>query len=106
MDWYDYRLARQQDLLLLLRARVTGDEIEAYLIAWWINQTGRNQALIRKVDMLHDDFKALIVAIDGSLSDAQRKHFIKRLDRLINTLEDLIPADTHKNYARIVDSMG
>ena len=82
-----------------MQSRTAGKEIEAYLIAWWVNQTGRNEALVHKVDILHNDLKALIVGVDGSLNGAQRKHFTKRLDRLIDTLEDLIPADTQKNYA-------
>jgi hypothetical protein len=103
LDWYNYRRARQQELLALLRSRVAGGEVEAYLIAWWVNQTGRNEALVHKVDILYNDLKALIVSVDGSLSEAQRKHFTKRLDRLIDTLEDLIPADTQKNYAQLID---
>ena len=101
LDWYNYRRARQQELLELLRSRAAGREIEAYLIAWWVDHTGRNPVLVRKVELLHDDLKALIVTVDGSLSGAQRKHLTKRLNRIIDNLEDLIPAETRKNYARI-----
>ncbi len=101
LDWYDYRRARQQQLLALLRSRAAANEIEAYLIAWWVDQTGRNPVLERKVDILQEDFKVLVVTVDGSLSGAQRKHFTKRLNRIIDNLEDLIPAETRKNYARI-----
>ncbi len=101
LDWYDYRRTRQQQLLALLRSRAAANEIEAYLIAWWVDQTGRNPVLERKVDILQEDFKVLVVTVDGSLSGAQRKHFTKRLNRIIDNLEDLIPAETRKNYARI-----
>ncbi len=99
LDWYKYRRARQQELLELLRSRAAGREIEAYLIAWWVDHTGRNPVLVRKVELLHDDLKALIVTLDGSLSGAQRKHFTKRLNRIIDNLEDLIPTDSRQNYA-------
>ncbi len=104
-DWYDYRWARQQGLLALLQSHAAEKEVEAYLIAWWVNQTGRSPVLVHKVDILHDDLKALIVTIDGSLSSAQRKHFTKRLDRLIDNLEDLVPADSQKKLAQVIDPL-
>lgn len=90
-DWHDYDVPMQQGLLVLLRARAGGGEVQAYLTGWWILQTGQTPALAHKTDRLMRGAGMLILALDATLTQMQRHHFLERVQTLADELEPLIP---------------
>ncbi len=100
-EWFQYRQLKQQELLVLLRTKNSKYQIESFLIHWWVDQSDQNPRLTAKIGELRQGFRTLIIAIDKSLSSAQRNYFIKRIDRLSKNLKSLLPESTSPDYASI-----
>ena len=90
VDWYEYRLAQQQGLLELLETKASAQEIEGYLIGWFVQQSGQTQEMRVQIGQLQQGFKVLLLALDASLSEKQHIYFIKRIDDLSDDLAALV----------------
>ncbi len=79
-DWYDYRLDRQQELLEILEKKGHAEQIEHFLMAWWVEQAGQSPDMKRKMTQLHAGIKTLLLALDASMSEKQRAHLLTRIE--------------------------
>ena len=90
-EWYEYRRERQEGLLVLLREPASESRLEHYLSAWWVDSAGQPPALQQKTHELMHGVKALVLAVDQSLTPKQREHVLKRIQDLRDELDDLLP---------------
>ena len=88
--WLAYNMQQQQRLLSLLRARADRPKLEAFLTEWWVNLEGRSAALERKNDEGLVAMKQLIIKIDATLDDSQRRFLLWRLDGYTDQIEKLL----------------
>lgn len=88
-DWYDYRVAEQTGLLKLLRTGSDRDTILSYLLGWWVWQVRQPTRLEQKKEELDTALKTMLVTLDATLTAQQRRHLLRRLDRLANDLAEL-----------------
>jgi hypothetical protein len=88
-DWYDYRLIRQRELLEMLKKRIPAEQIEPFLIAWWVEQAGQPPNMKNKMKQLHEGMRTLLLALDASLSEQQRAHLFARIDDISSELATL-----------------
>jgi hypothetical protein len=79
-DWFDYRLARQRQLLEILESGAPAEKIEAFLHAWWVARAGQTLQMKRKINQLREGIKTLLLALDVSMSEKQRAHVLQRLE--------------------------
>lgn len=90
LDWYEYRLARQQGLLELLEIKAPARELEGYLIGWFVQQSGQTQEMRVQTGQLQHGLKVLLLALNSSLSEKQQVYFLKRIDDFRSDLAALI----------------
>lgn len=92
-DWFDYRLARQGQLLELLESRAPPEQLEAFLNTWWVARAGQPLQMRRKMEQLREGIKSLLLAVDASMSEKQRAHLLERLDNVGRQLATLTKAE-------------
>ncbi len=90
LDWYEYRLSQQQGLLELLETKASAKEIEAYLIRWFVQQSGQTQQMRIQIGQLQQGLKMLLSALNTSLSEKQHLYFLRRVDYFSNELAALV----------------
>ena len=78
-EWHAYRAARTAGLVELLRGRPGATAIERYLASRWLAHDGRSETLATGATGLRQGIVELIVAVDGTLSSAQRAAFLERV---------------------------
>ena len=78
-EWDTYRTARTAGLVELLRSRPGSAKIQRYLASRWLEHEGRSDDLATAATGLRRGIAELIVAVDGTLSSAQRAAFLKRV---------------------------
>ena len=90
MGWYEYRLARQQELIELLETNAPAPRIEGYLIGWFVQYSGQTQKMRVQIGQLQQGLKELLLALDSSLSEKQLIYFLKRIDDYSSDLAALV----------------
>ncbi|MDX1527705.1 MAG: DUF6279 family lipoprotein [Gammaproteobacteria bacterium] len=88
--WLDYNKAKQRRLLALLREDADAETLLQFLNGWWIKLEGRTPSLRQSNDESFDALKNLVVGVDASLDNAQRRFLLRRLDSYIRQIEELI----------------
>ena len=88
--WLDYNQAMQQRLLALLREDADAETLSRFLNDWWIKLEGRTASLRQGNDESFEALKNLVVEVDASLSNSQRRFLLRRLDNYIRQVEELI----------------
>ncbi len=88
--WLDYNEAKQQRLLALLREDADAETLSQFLNDWWIKLEGRAASLRQRNDESFEALKNLVVGMDASLDNAQRRFLLRRLDSYIRQIEELI----------------
>ena len=93
-DWLAYHEARQKTLLAMLRRRASTEELEAFLIAWWVQLADQPPELERQMAINTDAWSRMILALDKTLDAEQRQSLLDTLDLFIRELGELIPEKT------------
>ncbi|MDX1433382.1 MAG: DUF6279 family lipoprotein [Gammaproteobacteria bacterium] len=91
-SWLAYHEVRQQALLVLLRERASREELEAFLIAWWVELAGKPPDLERRMDRTQREWSAMMLELDKTLDADQRKELLDTLDTFIVELGALVPS--------------
>jgi hypothetical protein len=81
-SWYAYRDAKRQELIALLRNGASAQRIERFLNHWLVDYRDMPASLQRARQDLRQGFTELLVRLDASLDEDQRRKFINRLTRL------------------------
>lgn len=89
-QWLRYNVGKQQRLLVLLREHADAETLSEFLIDWWINLEGRGPSLKQRTDESFDALTRLVVGVDASLDNAQRRFLFRRMDNYIEQIEELI----------------
>jgi len=89
-DWLAYHQARQKELLAMLRRQAPNEELERYLVAWWVNLADQPPALKRKMALNADGWSQMLLALDKTLDDGQRQKLLGKLDLFIKELGELV----------------
>lgn len=90
-DWLAYHRAHQQELLALLRRRASAEELERFLIAWWVELAGQPPTLKRKMQVNNRAWSQMMLELDETLDPEQREELIDTLDTFIEELGELVP---------------
>jgi hypothetical protein len=93
-DWLAYHQARQEEFLALLRRRASRDELERFLIAWWVDLAGQPPELERKMEINTRIWSQMVLELDKTLDSGQRRELLDTLDRFIEELGELVPEKT------------
>jgi hypothetical protein len=88
-DWHDYRLVRQRELLEMLGEKANTEQIEPFIMAWWVEREGRPRDMKNRTKQLREGIKTLLLALDASLSEKQRVHLLTRIDEIGSELAAL-----------------
>jgi hypothetical protein len=81
-DWYAYRDNKRRELIRLLRGGASAEGVEAFLRDWLVDYNDLPADLQGARSGLRRHMTDLLVRIDATLSDAQRRHFVDRLHGL------------------------
>jgi hypothetical protein len=80
--WYHYRDRKRRELIALLRSDASGARLERFLTAWLVDYSDMPAELGRGRGQLRRGMTDLLVRLDASLTDAQRRQLIDRLTGL------------------------
>ena len=88
-DWLAYNIAKQQQGLWLLRDGASEPALRRFLEAWWVEYADIPPELEGKLETAMARWKTLLVQIDRSASEKQRKRALGKLDAYIEELSKL-----------------
>ena len=80
--WYRYRDRKRRELIALLRAGASSAKIERFLNGWLVDYSDMPADLRRSRQDLRSGITELLVRLDDSLTETQRRQFIDRLTGL------------------------
>jgi hypothetical protein len=80
--WYRYRDAKRRELIVLLRQGASEQRIERFLTDWLVDYEDVPASLERTQRELRQSFSDLVVQLDKTLTEGQRRRLIDRLTRL------------------------
>jgi hypothetical protein len=80
--WYAYRDRKRRELIKLLRANASAPRIERFLVDWLVEYRDMPAALSDASGQLRSGFANLLLDLDPTLSDGQRRQLIDRLTKL------------------------
>jgi len=89
--WLAYHKVRQQVLVELLVERASRQELEAFLIAWWVELAGQPPDLERRMDRTQREWSSMMLELDKTLDANQRAELLETLDTFIVELGALVP---------------
>lgn len=92
-QWLEWRMQRNERLIALLRDKPAQPVIEAFLAGYWLRREGVPPALETATAENRARYRNMIVALDGSLSVAQREHALARLAEYSEMVVDMMPDD-------------
>lgn len=93
-DWLAYHQARQNALLAMLKGRASNEELERFLVAWWVDLADQPPTLKHKMTINTDGWSQMILALDKTLDDQQRQKLLDKLDHFIEEFRELLPEKT------------
>ncbi|WPL17948.1 hypothetical protein Thiowin_02991 [Thiorhodovibrio winogradskyi] len=88
-SWYAYRYQQREALIALLRRDASNEKILSFLNRWLVEFKDMPVDLVQARDQMRAGLIQLVVALDPSLSEAQRQHFGKQLKVLSEEFESL-----------------
>lgn len=89
-DWLAYHRARQNGLLALLRKRASKQELERFLIAWWVELADKPPALERKMKINTHAWSQIMLELDSTVDAQQRQKLLDKLDLFIEAFDELV----------------
>ena len=92
--WLAYHQTHQNELLAMLRRRASDQELERFLIAWWVDLADQPPALKRTMEINADAWPRMMLELDTTLDDQQRQNVLDKLDLFIEELGELVPKKT------------
>lgn len=92
-QWLAWRIERNAGLVKLLREQGGQDRIEAFLAGYWLRREGLPEGLQAATDANRARYSAMIVALDATLSTAQRQHALERLTEYTEMVVDMMPEE-------------
>lgn len=90
-SWYAYRDRQRQALIALLRRGASAEQIQGFLTQWLVEFKELPVDLLHARDQMRTSLIQLVVALDPTLSEAQRQHFEKQLTTLSEEFQFLEP---------------
>ena len=90
--WLAYRERKQNELLELLRAEPTAEQIAAFLRDW-LTVSDQPSELRDGNHVLRGQLKTLLITLDRELSSRQRQQLLSRIDNYRQALASLVPED-------------
>jgi hypothetical protein len=93
-DWLAYHRVRQQELLAMLRRRASSEELERFLVAWWVDLADQPPVLKRKMQINTQAWSQMMLELDKTLDSGQRQELLDTLDLFIKELGELVPEKT------------
>lgn len=91
--WLEWRIERNERLISLLRDEPAQPVIEEFLAEYWLRRQEVSPALETATAENRARYRAMIVALDVSLSTAQRDHALARLAEYSQMVVDMMPDD-------------
>lgn len=88
-DWLAYNAGKQRALVKMLKAGADASAVETFLVHWWAEFRGRPPSLERRNQAMIEGIKRLIVSVDATLDERQRKFLLWRLTNYIDQIEML-----------------
>lgn len=92
--WLAYREGKQRQLLALIRRQASEQELNEFLMDWWVELAGIPAALEREVAISQAGWARLVLDLDASLDKLQREHLLDKLDHFIDELRELVAETT------------
>lgn len=89
--WRTYRAEKQAALYALIEKRASSTEIVALLRQWWIDQDDLGAASYLRSADTRTRLSQSLLAIDASMSSAQRAHFVEKVRELRESLQSALP---------------
>jgi hypothetical protein len=89
-DWYGHRIRQQQAILDILRESASKDQLERFLIRWWVEQDDISPQLGNKIEKTWDIISDMIVMIDRSLTPRQRERVLGRVNDINRQFRSLV----------------
>jgi len=91
--WLNWQITRNEQLIELLRSRPQRDAIEAFLADYWIHQSSAPEELVQGMTANRQRYRAMIVALDGSMSERQRRSVREKLEEYREMVLDMMPEE-------------
>lgn len=89
--WVEWRVARNQALVALLRTQPSRSEIEAFLVNYWVERADMPRYLEEALERNGELYRDMIVALDRSLSVEQRARARERVAEYREMVLDMMP---------------
>ena len=90
-DWLAYHQRRQHELLAMLRRRASAEELERFLVAWWVELADQPPVLERKMAVNTDAWTEMVLDLDATVDREQRQMLLDKLDHFIDEFGKLLP---------------
>ena len=90
-DWLAYHQLRQQELLAMLRRRASAEELERFLVAWWVELADQPPVLERKMAINTGAWTEMLLDLDATVNREQRQMLLDKLDHFIDEFGKLLP---------------
>ena len=88
-DWLAYNVGKQRALVKMLNAGADAPAVETFLVHWWVELRGRPPSLERRNQATIEGIKHLIVSVDATLDEGQRRFLLWRLGNYLDQIEKL-----------------
>jgi hypothetical protein len=92
-DWLAYHQINQQALLAMLRRGAAADELQGFLVGWWVDLANQPAALDRKMEINTDAWTRLLLDLDATVDAEQRQKLLDKLDLFIDAFSELLPEE-------------
>lgn len=104
-DWLAYHKVHQAELLAMLLRRATAEELQAFLVAWWVELANQPPALERQMTINTEAWSRMILELDTTLDAQQRQRLLDKLDLFIQELGELIPEQSARGIPPVGASL-
>ena len=92
-EWLAYNIDQQHALLSLLRTGAGSGAVESFLRRWWTEPKERPANLENKSLEIIERIKSMIVSVDATLDQEQRRFLLWRLDGYLEQVDALTGQD-------------
>jgi len=89
-DWYVYRKQQQQRVISMVRRQASSDELEDFLTDWWVERANISPQLRDKVQSMWAAIQEMVMKVDGTVTDDQRRRALRRVNSVNRQLRALV----------------
>ena len=83
-DWLAYHQIHQRELLAMLRRGTSSEELQHFLVSWWVDLANQPAALERKMEINTDAWTTMLLDLDATVDAQQRQKLLDKLDHFID----------------------